>query len=148
VRNEKRQQLAQTSQHKSAAKCYGKTWSKEDIGLMVELEALFKGNPRIPKEMTPYFPEKTTKQIRDKRREASYKALIQSYQNETKTTDSPPYDAESENKEATNVPESTNPPRNTDYGHPQERKCSHTHTTETPKGMANGQTNGTGIYPN
>jgi hypothetical protein len=142
VRNEKRKQLDQTSQLKPVAKCHGKTWSKQEIELMIELEELFKGNPRIAKEMTPYFPEKTTKQIRDKRREASYKALTLSYQKDTKTTDSPTYEVANENMEGTNVPVTTNTPRNIDCGHPQERNSIHTHTiTETPKGRTEQVTN-------
>jgi hypothetical protein len=37
-----------------------------------------KGHPRIPKQIEPYLPGKTGKLIRDKRKEALYKRMLQS----------------------------------------------------------------------
>jgi hypothetical protein len=46
---------------------------------MLKLESRLQGHPRIAKEMTKYSPGKTAKQIRDKRKDTSYKALVQAY---------------------------------------------------------------------
>jgi hypothetical protein len=45
---------------------------------MVKLELQLQGHPRMAKEMTIHFPGKTTKHIRDKRKEVAYKKLLQS----------------------------------------------------------------------
>ena len=77
VRNTKRQQAAQPAPPRPNAKGFGKIWSKEELDLMLELERRFKGHSRIAKDMSSYLPGKTLKQIRDKRREPSYKTLLQ-----------------------------------------------------------------------
>jgi hypothetical protein len=46
---------------------------------MLRLELRFKGNPRIAKEMETFFPGRTAKQIRDKRKDQSYKKLLEQY---------------------------------------------------------------------
>jgi hypothetical protein len=46
---------------------------------MLNLERTLEGHKRIAKEMTAQLPEKTAKQIRDKRKEPSYKLLLQQY---------------------------------------------------------------------
>ena len=46
---------------------------------MLQLEFRFRGNPKVDKEMEAYFPRKTAKQIRDKRKESSYKTLFETY---------------------------------------------------------------------
>jgi hypothetical protein len=61
--------------HKSP-KGYRKVWSKEEIDLMCELELRFRGDRLIANKMTEFFPNKTNKQIRDKRAEKTYKNRI------------------------------------------------------------------------
>ena len=56
---------------------------------MMQLELQLKGHPRIAKEMTAHFPGKTEKQIRDKRKEAQYKTLVQAYLDSVATTRCP-----------------------------------------------------------
>jgi hypothetical protein len=46
---------------------------------MLKLESQLQGHPRIAKEMTKYFPCKTAKQIRNKRKDTLYKTLVQAY---------------------------------------------------------------------
>jgi len=46
---------------------------------MLQLEFRFRGNPKIAKEIEAYFPGKTAKQIRDQRKESSYKTLFETY---------------------------------------------------------------------
>jgi hypothetical protein len=53
---------------------------------MIQMELRVRGHPRLAKEMVPYFPGKTAKQIRDKRREAAYKTLLQSHLDNLETT--------------------------------------------------------------
>ena len=70
---------ANSDTQRPIAKGYGKIWTKTDIDLMIQLELRLTGHPRIAKEMGTHFPGKTIKQIRDKRKEASYKKLLQSH---------------------------------------------------------------------
>jgi len=46
---------------------------------MIRLEKSLQGYPQIAKQMTEHLPGKTAKQIRDKRREPSYKAIVEQY---------------------------------------------------------------------
>jgi hypothetical protein len=46
---------------------------------MIRLEKSLQGHPQIAKQMTEHLPGKTAKQIRDKRREPSYKAMVEQY---------------------------------------------------------------------
>jgi hypothetical protein len=54
----------------------GLVWSKEEIDRMYELEIQLQGERFIAKEMCRYLPNKTNKQIRDKRAERTYKEHI------------------------------------------------------------------------
>jgi hypothetical protein len=45
---------------------------------MLQLEIQMRGHPIIAKQMEPYLPGKSGKQIRDKRKEAPYKRVLQS----------------------------------------------------------------------
>lgn len=60
-------------------KAYGKIWLKEEIETMISLEKSLQGHPRIAKQMMEHLPGKTAKQIRDKRREPSYKTRVEEY---------------------------------------------------------------------
>jgi hypothetical protein len=51
-------------------------WSKEEIDRMYELEIQLQGKRFIAKEMCRFLPNKTNKQIRDKRAEWTYKEHI------------------------------------------------------------------------
>ena len=46
---------------------------------MIRLETVYKGHPQIAKQMMAHLPGKTAKQIRDKRKEPSYKALVEEH---------------------------------------------------------------------
>ena len=46
---------------------------------MLRVEMALKGNPRIAKQMMEHLPGKTAKQIRDKCKQPSYKALFEQY---------------------------------------------------------------------
>jgi hypothetical protein len=50
-------------------------WSQEETELMLELEIQL-GQLQVPKKMEPYLPGKTNKQIRDKRKDATYRRLL------------------------------------------------------------------------
>jgi hypothetical protein len=60
LRNEKRQQAAQPAPPRPVAKGHGKTWRKEELELMLQLEQ-FKGHPQISNKMLAHFPGKTNK---------------------------------------------------------------------------------------
>jgi hypothetical protein len=66
-RNIKRAAAATTRSERAPAKGHGSVWVEEELRLMIDLEARFRGNPRVAKEMLQYFPGKSLKQIRDKR---------------------------------------------------------------------------------
>ena len=89
VRNTKRQDAARPAQPRPPAKGYGKIWTKADVDRMLRLEVQLQGHPRVAKEMTAYFPGKTAKQIRDKRKETSYKQLLQAHLDSVETVSSP-----------------------------------------------------------
>ena len=55
---------------------------------MLQLEIQLQGHPRVAKEITAYFPGKTAKQIRDKRKETSYKQLLQAHLGSVETVSS------------------------------------------------------------
>ena len=57
---------------------YDKVWQKE-VDTMIHLEKFLQGHPQFAKQMIEHLPGKTAKQIRDKRREPSYKALVEQY---------------------------------------------------------------------
>jgi hypothetical protein len=110
LRNEKRQQAAQPAPPRPAAKGHGKTWRKEEIDLMIQLELRLKGHPQIAKQMLAHFAGKTNKQIRDKGNEHTYKNLLKAQVDRenltsTNTTDS----ATSEDSKSSD----TDPPKTT-----------------------------------
>jgi uncharacterized C2H2 Zn-finger protein len=57
-------------------KGFGQTWRKEEIELMHELEVRLRGERNIASKMCEFLPNKTNKQIRDKRNEKTYKEEI------------------------------------------------------------------------
>jgi len=78
-RNEKRERAATGKTSRGPSKGYGKVWQKEEVDTMIHLEKTLQGHLQIAKQMMEHLPGKTAKQIRDKRREASYKALVEKY---------------------------------------------------------------------
>jgi hypothetical protein len=74
-RNARKEEATEPSSRPSP-KSYRKCWDKEEIDLMLQPKVQFHGDPRITKCMTKFLPEKTGKQIRDKRKELSYKTLL------------------------------------------------------------------------
>jgi hypothetical protein len=77
VRNAARLAEAEKSKEKEAPRGFGKIWSKDEIELMLQLEKSLEGEKFIAKEMSQYLPNKTNKQIRDKRAEKTYRKLLQ-----------------------------------------------------------------------
>ena len=77
VRNEKREKAATYRVSRGTNKGYGKLWQKEEVDIMIRLEKSLQGHPQIVKQMMEHLPGKTAKQIRDKRKEPSYKALME-----------------------------------------------------------------------
>jgi len=76
MRNKRR--LRQTDQvgsrRKGAAKCGGKkSWT------LIRLEKSLEGHPHIAMQMMEHLPDKSLKQIKDKRREPTFKALVEQY---------------------------------------------------------------------
>jgi hypothetical protein len=78
-RNEKREKAVTDKRGRGASKGYGKVWQKDEVDTMIHLEKTLQGHPQIAKQMMEHLPGKTAKQIRDKRREPSYKALVETY---------------------------------------------------------------------
>lgn len=76
VRNAARIAEATNSKERKAPRGFGQVWSKEEVDLMLRLEISLQGEKCIAKEMTKYLPNKTNKQIRDKRTEKTYKKLL------------------------------------------------------------------------
>jgi len=83
ARNEKREQAATSRGSHKTNKGYGKVWRKDEVDTMLRLEKTLQGHPHIAKQMMEHLPGKTAKQIRDKRKEPSYKALTEQYYSET-----------------------------------------------------------------
>ena len=55
-------------------------WHKEEVvDIMIHLERSLKGHTQIAKQKMEHLLVKRAKQIRDKRREPSYKALVEQY---------------------------------------------------------------------
>jgi len=79
VRNEKREKAATCGASRRTNKGYGKVWQKEEVDTMIRLEKSLQGHPQIAKQMMEHLPGKTAKQIRDKRKQPSYKALTEQY---------------------------------------------------------------------
>jgi hypothetical protein len=83
LRNEKRAAAAQPATSQPKSKGYGKTWTKEEIDTMLLLEAQFAGHQQVAKQMEAHLPGKTAKQIRDKRREPTYRRRLEEHQRST-----------------------------------------------------------------
>jgi len=83
ARNEKLEKAATSRVSHRTNKGYGKVWKKEEVDTMIRLEKALQGHPQIAKQMMEHLPGKTAKQIRDKRKEPSYKALTEQYYSET-----------------------------------------------------------------
>ncbi|GFG30127.1 hypothetical protein Cfor_07569, partial [Coptotermes formosanus] len=79
VRNEKREKAATERPVRGLAKGFGKIWRKEEIETMMRPKKSLHEHPQIAKQMMAHIPGKTAKQIRDKRKEPSYKSLVQAY---------------------------------------------------------------------
>jgi len=74
VRNLARKTVAELVNNETTQpKLCGKVWTQEEINIMLRLEKELIDKRFIAKEMSPYLPLKTLKQIRDKRNEATYK---------------------------------------------------------------------------
>jgi hypothetical protein len=58
---------------------YVKVFTDEEVRLMLELEVKFRKRRFVAKDMEPYFPNKTNKQLRDKRNMVSYKRIREEY---------------------------------------------------------------------
>ncbi|KAH0815220.1 hypothetical protein GEV33_007571 [Tenebrio molitor] len=54
-------------------------FTDEEVRLILELEVKFRKRKFVAKDMEPYFPNKTNKQLRDKRNMASYKQTREEY---------------------------------------------------------------------
>jgi hypothetical protein len=53
-------------------------WVKE-VDIMIRLEKSMQGHRQIAKQLKEHLPGKTAKQIRNKRRESSYKTMVEQY---------------------------------------------------------------------
>ena len=78
-RNEKRAKSATNRQTRGPDKGYGKLWLKEEVDITIRLEKSLQGHLQMAKQMMKHLPGKTAKQIRDKRKEPSYKALVEQH---------------------------------------------------------------------
>ena len=78
-RNKKREKAATSGQRQGPRKGFGKVWVKEELDIMVRLENSLEGHPHIAMQMMEHLPKKSLKQIRDKRRELTFKALVAQY---------------------------------------------------------------------
>jgi uncharacterized C2H2 Zn-finger protein len=72
IRNEARKEKENRPQPKG----FGHTWMREEIELMHKLEVRLLGERNVVKKMCEYLPNKTNKQIRDKRKEKTYREEI------------------------------------------------------------------------
>ena len=78
-RNEKREKAATSRPSRKPNKGCGKVWREEELDIMIRLEKSLEGHPHIAMQMLEHIPEKSLKQIRDKRREPTFKALVEQY---------------------------------------------------------------------
>jgi len=78
-RNEKRAKAMNNRQTRGPNKGYGKVWLKEEVDIMIRLQKSLQGHLQIAKQMMKHLPGKMAKQIRDKGKEPSYKALVEQY---------------------------------------------------------------------
>ena len=77
--NEKRANAATKRPSRGTSKGYGNVWLQEEVHIMIRLEKSLQGHRQKTKQMMDHLPGKTAKQIRDKRRESSYKAMVDQY---------------------------------------------------------------------
>jgi hypothetical protein len=75
-RNEKRAKLESKQQTTRPRKGFGKVWTKEEIEAMALIESSQGDTHDIVQQIAKQLPNKTIKQIRDKRREPSYKSRL------------------------------------------------------------------------
>jgi len=78
-RNEKREKAATSRPSRKPNKGCGKVSRKEELDTMIQLEKAIEGHPHIAMQMMEHLPEKSLKQIRDKHREPTFKALVEQY---------------------------------------------------------------------
>ena len=78
-RNNKRAKAATNRQTRGPNKGYSKVWLKEEVDIMIRCEKSQQDHLQIAKQMIKHLPGKTSKQIRDKRKEPSYKALVEQH---------------------------------------------------------------------
>jgi hypothetical protein len=76
VRNAARAEAAKKPPGNPRSKGFGQVWSKEEIELMHDLEIRLQGERYIANRMCEYLPSRTNRQIRDKRREKTYKEQV------------------------------------------------------------------------
>jgi len=78
-RNEKREKAPTSRPSRKPKKGCGKVWQKEELDTMIRLEKTLEGHPHIAMQMMEHLPDKSLKQIRDKRRGPTFKALVEQY---------------------------------------------------------------------
>ena len=78
-RNEKRAKSATNRETRGPNKGYGTLWLKEEVDITIRLEKSLQGHLQMAKQMMKHLQGKTAKQIRDKRKEPSYKALVEQH---------------------------------------------------------------------
>ena len=76
-RNEKREKAPTSRPSRKPKKGCGKVWQKEELDTMIRLEKTLEGHPHIAMQMMEHLPDKSLKQIRDKRRGPTFKALVE-----------------------------------------------------------------------
>jgi hypothetical protein len=77
VRNAHRAAEATQIATRPKPKGFGVVWTKEEMEIMHTLEKELQGDKRIASKMCKHLPNKTNKQIRDKRAQQTYKHLVQ-----------------------------------------------------------------------
>jgi hypothetical protein len=78
-RNAKREKAVARRQDRGPNKGCGKVWVKEELDIMIRLEKSLEDHPHIAMQMKDHLPEKSLKQIRDKRRQPTFKTLVTQY---------------------------------------------------------------------
>ena len=88
-RNKKREKPATNRQTRGPNKGNGKVWLKEEVDIMIRLEKSLQGDLRLAKQKMEHLPGKTAKQIRDKRKEPSYKVVVEQQDSTNERTATP-----------------------------------------------------------
>lgn len=104
LRNQERMNLNQPSTKHPRP---GKAFSADEIEKMLRLELELRDERFIAKAMAVHFPNKSVKQIRDKRNETVYKKLKNEILSRSIITDSLPHNEETRNLESTVHPSSS-----------------------------------------